>query len=541
MLPSIKRSLAVAALGAFLKAEAAHISSRTKPIAIPKSAPNDAGVPLDSFVSYSFEFSSWPDFAGNLSHPNAFSYNLMSNLGKLQGSMPIARVGGNTQDIAIFDESLETSIVGIIRPNISADYPTIITIGPSYFESYKTMPKGTRFVHGFNMGANSSAARTATWASVSHACKAIGSDLLFWEYGNEPDLFTASGYRNDSWAEVDYVSEWLNGTTAIEEATKAACPDLAGTKFMAPSFAGIGVNDYFRLDPVEVFKQGLDEKQNIGLIASHNYMGVSTNPGITLQGTLMNHSSVLAKADEQIGVKDGIKALGDALAPNVPFVMGEHNSLARQGRPGLSNSFGAALWGVDWNTYLASQNLTRSHMHQGTNYRYQSWQPVETNLTARGTKPPYYGNVAVAAFMHKPSSESELKISSLPSSSIYTTQYAAHVDDTLARILLVDLHTYNTTADNNYTTPFARPVEKYSFQLPSDCKGEAQVQRLLANGSDAITGITWDGYSYNYELDEGKPVRMDNVTCGESVKVDGKGMISVEVPWSSAAIVSLDC
>ena len=115
------------------------------------------------------------------------------------------------------------------------------------------------------------------------------------------------------------------------------------------------------------------------------------------------------------------------------------------------------------------------------------------------------------------------------------------MDDKLTRLLLVNLHTYNTTADNNYTTPFARPMETYAFQLPSGCKGEANVQRLLANGSDAITGITWDGYSYNYELDEGKPVRMGNVTCGESAKVDGKGVVSVEVPWSSAAIVSLEC
>jgi hypothetical protein len=143
--------------------------------------------------------------------------------------------------------------------------------------------------------------------------------------------------------------------------------------------------------------------------------------------------------------------------------------------------------------------------------------------------------------MHKPSPSSRLQISSLASSSIYSTQYAAHVDDTLARLLLVDLHTYNTTADNNYTDAFPRPSETYSFQLPRECKGEAHVQRLLANGSDAISGITWDGYSYNYELDEGKPVRLDNVTCGESFKVDGKGMVSVEVPWSSAAIVSVDC
>ncbi|KAL5115345.1 hypothetical protein ACEQ8H_006790 [Pleosporales sp. CAS-2024a] len=469
------RSLVLRALVALSEADAVHIPSTSKPIIVSKAAPDTAGIPLDSFVSFSFEFSSWPDFAAD----------------------------SNQRDIAIFDESQKTGLVGVIRPNISADYPTIITIGPSYFESYKTLPKGTKFVHGLNMGANSSAARSATWASVPYACRAIGSDLLYWEYGNEPDLFHASGYRPDHWNEADYVSEWLNGTTAIEEAAKAACPHVAETKFMAPSFAGVASNSYFTLDPVEVFRKGLHVKKNIGLISSHNYMGVSTNPGITLQGTLMNHSSVVDKANAQLNVSRGIKGLGMGLSPDVPFILGEHNSLARQGRPGLSNTFGAALWGVDWNVYLASQNLSRSHMHQGTNYRYQSWQPIETNMTTKGTKPPYYGNLAVAAFMHKKSPSSRLQISSLPSASIYSTQYAAHVNNTLTRLLIVDLHTYNTTADNNYTTPMPRPAETYSFQLSSDCKGKAHVQRLLANGSDAITGITWDGSSYNYELDEG--------------------------------------
>lgn len=66
MVPSINRSLFLGALVASLKAEAAHISSSSKPIAISKAAPNTAGIPLDSFVSFSFEFSSWPDFAGML-------------------------------------------------------------------------------------------------------------------------------------------------------------------------------------------------------------------------------------------------------------------------------------------------------------------------------------------------------------------------------------------------------------------------------------------------------------------------------------------
>jgi hypothetical protein len=68
---------------------------------------------LESFVSYSIEFSSFPDFAGrrcngagengtkytpgNSSQPNNFSYNLLTNLRNLQGSFPIIRVGGNTE------------------------------------------------------------------------------------------------------------------------------------------------------------------------------------------------------------------------------------------------------------------------------------------------------------------------------------------------------------------------------------------------------------------------------------------------------------
>jgi hypothetical protein len=49
--------------------------------------------------------------------------------------------------------------------------------------------------------------------------------------------------------------------------------------------------------------------------------------------------------------------------------MGETNSLYNQGKPGLSNSFGAALWGIDFNLYCASVGIRRVHMHMGTNYR----------------------------------------------------------------------------------------------------------------------------------------------------------------------------
>lgn len=57
-----------------------------------------AGGPIPgSFVAFSIETSSFPEFAGNLSDPNDFSNNLLDNLGFYQGTKPFVRVGGNTQ------------------------------------------------------------------------------------------------------------------------------------------------------------------------------------------------------------------------------------------------------------------------------------------------------------------------------------------------------------------------------------------------------------------------------------------------------------
>lgn len=238
---------------------------------ISRSPPNGAGVPLQPFVSYSIEFSSFPDFAGNLSSPNTFSNNLLNNLGHLTGIKPYIRVGGNTQDYAIFNKSLDTALVGIVDPAKSPDYPTTITIGPKYFESYLTWPD-THFIHGFDLGRNSSVARQGLIDSVAYACKALRGKLAYWELGNEPDLYKTSAQgpvRPSNWNEKDYVSEWLHWTRAIRSALVKACPDLATDaryKYYAPSFAGTGGNS---LDPITTWKDGLDADKDIAIITSH--------------------------------------------------------------------------------------------------------------------------------------------------------------------------------------------------------------------------------------------------------------------------------
>ena len=84
-----------------------------------------------------------------------------------------------------------------------------------------------------------------------------------------------------------------------------------------------------------------------------------------------------------------------------------------------------------------------------------------------------------------------------------------------------------------------RGNQRYSFDVGHKCggsKGEVGVHWLKANGSDALNGVTWDGMSYNWDLAEGKPVRLHNITTGEIAKVK-KGVLSVAVLDSEAVLL----
>ncbi|KAJ5153369.1 Glycoside hydrolase superfamily [Penicillium canariense] len=501
-------------------------------ITVSKHMPQDAASSiLAPFVSFSIEFSSFPDFAGNKSRPNKFSNQLLDNLADLQGVKPYIRVGGNTQDFALYDPNLKTQINGTVVLSESADYPSIISIGPSFFEAYETWP-GTKFSHGFNLGKNTTEAMDTLIATVPLACKALSNGrLAHWELGNEPDLFKGK-VRPSTWLESDYVGEWLSKSRIIKRQLSQACPGMVtkgAYKYLAPSFAGTGN----KLDPVKTWEVGLDTDHDIGMNSMHNYMGGADSPGVTLAHTLMNHTAVVQSVAHHVGVMKDLQEKG--LTKDVPYILGEMNSLYHQGKPGLSNSFGAALWGVDFNLYCASQNIRRTHMHQGTDYRYASWQPVQTTKTTIGTKPPYYGNAMVAAMLRGREPDA-VQIVNLPTGPETDAAYAAYVSGKLARLAVINMQEYNYTSDAGSAS---RPSATYQFHLPEVSAKSLSVQRLLANGTDAITGITWDGWSYNYELQGGAPVRLTNVTAGQSVQVDSEGWVALELPHSSAAILNI--
>ncbi|PPJ61265.1 hypothetical protein CBER1_10946 [Cercospora berteroae] len=497
--------------------------SPSKKIYIPASPPRDAKRPLEHFVSYSIECSSLADFAGNLSNPNTYSYNLLENVAKYAGSKPLIRVGGSTQDLTIFNASQEAAVLQVFNP-ANPDYPAIC--------------------HGFNLGEDSAEDRQALLDSVPYACKALEGRFYAWELGNEPDLFiapiTSNPPRDRDYSEEDYVAEWLEWSRKIREEVENACPALSTDeqyKFLAPSFAGAPALS--NLSVAKTFSAGLNKDDTVGIIAQHKYIGARGDPDITLQGTLMNHTNNKRAVGQLAAVSASVNDItNQGLVPeNAPLILGEGNSLARQGIGGVSNSFGAALWGFDYALTLITGGLARWHMHQGTNYRYQPWQPIETRNTTKGTKAPYYGNIATAAFLGD-LTKARPQVVDLDLPGDFQSAFTSYVDGVLAKIAIINLQSYNTSQDNEYKTSDERPITNYySFKVPQKYRS-ASLQRLTANGSDSITGVTFDGSSYAFELDEGRPVRLNNVTCGEKVKVK-RGQVTVKVPDSSAVILNL--
>lgn len=168
-------------------------------------------------------------------------------------------------------------MIGIIQPNISTDYPHVLTIGPEFYESFQTWPN-TKYTYGFNLAKNGTANRDSLLSSVPYACKALeNGKLLHWELGNEPDLYKTSSQgivRPATWNEQDYVDEWLNGTRAIRSTMAKTCPGLttnAKYNYYAPSFAGTDNS----LNPIVTWEDGLDTDKDIAVITSHNVRSAS--------------------------------------------------------------------------------------------------------------------------------------------------------------------------------------------------------------------------------------------------------------------------
>ena len=205
------------------------------------------------------------------------------------------------------------------------------------------------------------------------------------------------------------------------------------------------------------------------------------------------------------------------------YTMGETNSISGDGSHGVSDVFGSALWLVDYALYVASQNISRIHFHQGTGYRYASWLPIYHEGVGPTVKPPYYGNIFVAKFL----GPSGTQVNNIDLSSEYDSAYAAYENGRLAKLAIIDFHEYNPTNSS------IRPSS--IFEVASGSFTSATLEYFTAPGATFNTSITVAGLSYDYDLAKGRGVKVTNTT---QIITAERGVFKIPLSYSEAVLVT---
>ncbi|KAK0715552.1 hypothetical protein B0H67DRAFT_490704 [Lasiosphaeris hirsuta] len=319
-----------------------------------------------SFVSYSFEPAFWAEFFGEPDSPRTLTFTLLKNLYD-RGARPIIRAGGITMDSMIYDPNQKLSAVrtengkgGIYR----------VTIGPAFYEGWDNFPNGTAFVSTLNFG-NNSVDIAKDLAVASHQLQ--GDKILYYELGNEPTNYPTARWQRNTQA---YVDQWKSFTTRIGTALSAATAQL--TPPSGKWWASSATTDVtgLKVRPSDLIPAGVNSTGLVGQYSIHSYAFATCDAARERRATItniLNHTDLARYADVEI--YPSAKAAMDAGAE---WVVGEFNSIACSGKPGVSDTFAQALWTADVELLYAVRNASSVHLHQGATLVFQSDQQLNT-------------------------------------------------------------------------------------------------------------------------------------------------------------------
>ncbi|OCF73199.1 hypothetical protein I204_06429 [Kwoniella mangroviensis CBS 8886] len=446
-------------------------------------------------VGLSLEFFAFPGYVQDV----ASTSQCFANLDAASQSQTRVRIGGTTQDRALYDATL-TSPAQFVIPT-PGGAPLNLTYGPSFFDLAEGLKRPV--VIGLNRRLNQ---LNNTIAAAKQAVKTV-SGLFALELGNEPDLYTATDpiANNQSWTPALDAKIQIDWQKAVSSALDKDDIVEAGVFLEPPKFS------VQELAPQE---QGNDTLHIVKTFADHAYPQSACGGSKTDLATLMEHSRVKAFVDE---FKPEVEA---AVAVGKPIVFGETNS-ATCGGGGISPTFGAAIWLADYALQAVNLGYSRLYFHQGTigNSPYSWWGATKVFS-------PYYGALFATEALSGMSSISALDngTTSLAAYGLY-----AENENVPKKVVLINTDYYQNT------TTTGRPSQTFSLSGLGNNLQSVNVKRLTAPYATSQQELgqvpTFGGVSY------------DNSTCNavgdakfEQAGVNN-GTANVKVYSSEAVIV----
>lgn len=397
-------------------------------------------------------------------------------LAKTLGAQGVIRVGGNTADYASFSKdgsALSSPKSTVVTSNNLAELGSFLDV------------TGWKLIWGLNLGKGTEQQAVEEATSVTSAIK---DKLLAFEIGNEPDLFSHEGHRPSGYSFAQYLEEYRRYKRAIRG-------QLPGARFAGPDIAG----------KTEWVTQFADAEGQDLVLLTHHYYRAGQSPASSFD-MLLHPDPKLASM---------LQAVRDAsLKSRVPYRICETNSFSGGGRPGVSGTFGAALWVLDYLHTLVSADASGVNMETGVNQRgfISSYSPIGDD--ERGTytaMPEYYGMLAFAQGCRgkRIAVEAEIGGANL-------TAYAAEPDRRSVTLTLINKDSAQPAqVDVQSSVDFSR----------------ATAMRLTAPGLASVSGITLGDTAVS-EDGHWKPARKEPLPIRAHTA-------SVLLPPGSAALVEL--
>ena len=486
-----------------------------------------------SFAGFGIEPSNLYSFTGG-SNVNELTNNLLSNLANLTGTPPHLRIGGNTEDYMIYDASMNDYVVEN-NPNPSGQgvYASdSMIIGPRYFEVINRLPDNTPITFGLNLAYQESDYIDRITTMAHQAVNRLTNvSLVSMEIGNEPDLYLQNMFRSDpQWGGQEYSQQWLTRANAVYN--QVLEPRGIASNFFEPACTASTIGTSFMIEDLVSF----DITQNANgssksLVSQWNqhdyyyYIGVSTYP-LTLDLFLS-----LPTTNDQFAA--WVSQIEEANDSGYRYALREMGVVGPIGLYGVTDVFGAALWGLNFFLYAATVNITSVEMHMTDNSNASAWQPIEMYGNQPFVRPIYY---SFAAFDQAIGSTCQARVGGFDFGDVpdgYTGRvsgYSIYQANTLGSIILINSNPVNVSDTNKSSLTF-------DLNLGSQFAGETLYLAYLTNdGADARHGTTFNGISYEQRGD-GTPTTVDS--SQQTVKIGSDGSVSIQLRDSQAVVANI--
>ncbi|KAI0637986.1 glycoside hydrolase family 79 protein [Trametes polyzona] len=499
-------------------------------VTVPSTPPaSDANVVFSNFMGISLELSFINYYFGNSTDqiPQPVINYLTALQSRASGKPVRLRLGGNSMDSSTYVPN-QPDIIEFTDPNANSnDQP--VNYGPQLFDVMKGVSNavgGAQYLIGLSLRTPNS---TNIPLLVGDAANSLGDDLDAFLLGNEPDLYTSHGNRPNlkNYTTDDYIGDYSTVFTSLQNTPKGDV--LSQDKIAGPTICCFW-------DLASVLQSGWLDKYADRL----KYITLQHYPQNNCFGKYQFgidyytvHANAVGLAQWQ---QNGLQVI--ASSPNrKPVLMDEFSSASCGGIPGISDTFAAALWTVDYALQMALVGYAGAYLHtreRGVTYNlFDPPAAVAGGAGAWTTNPSFYGMLPVSEALQSANGSRVVDLNlqnSITDKKATAAGYAIYdgSSPTVHSVVLFNFaNSSGATAD--YTIDAA---------LVPASSSEITIRYLTAPSVNEKTNIAWGGKTYA-GVGDGNPVDATFPASVPDKKTSCTGGCTVQVPGPGLAVVFL--